>query len=131
MSALDEVVRQHEFIEAWLAGTAPRGGPGWRAFEESLDDRFVIVSPSGVVQPKSELVEGFEGAYGAMPGVQIEIRNGVSVYATDEIEVVRYEEWQLHAELGNQRVSTAVFVAEPSAPLGWAWLTLHESPLSA
>ena len=131
MTALDEVVRQHVFIEAWLAGTADRNGDGWQAFVDSLDDRFVIVSPSGATEEKVKLLEGFGSAFGAVPDLRIEIRNGVRMHRTNELEVVRYEEWQLHEEAGNQRISTAVFVAAPSAPLGSRWLTLHETWLPA
>ena len=61
--------------------------------------------------------------------MRIEIRNGTTVHASEAIEVVRYEEWQLHAERGNQRISTAVFAADDRTPLGWRWLTLHETAL--
>lgn len=128
-TALDEVIRQHVFIEAWLAGTADRSG--WQQFADVLDDRFVIVPPTGIAEPKPRLLERFEPAFGAAPGGKVEIRNGISVFRSDELEVVRYEEWQLHDERANQRVSTAVFVASEVAPLGWSWLTLHETALPA
>jgi hypothetical protein len=131
MGALDEVVRQHVFIEGWLAGTVDRGGDGWRTFADVLDDGFVIVPPSGVAEPKAQLLERFEPAYGAAPGVRLEIRNGTLVHSSAEIEVVRYEEWQIHETRGNQRVSTAVFAADEATPLGWRWLTLHETALPA
>lgn len=127
--ALDEVVRQHVFIEAWLAGTAERDGHGWQEFADVLDDGFVIVPPSGIAEPKERLLERFEPAFGAAPGARVEIRNGASVFRTDDLEVVRYEEWQLHHERGNQRVSTAVFARDDTMPLGWRWITLHETAL--
>ncbi len=46
---------------------------------------------------------------------------------TDELVVVHYEEWQSECERPNQRVSTAVFAPRDSAPLGWAWIALHET----
>ena len=63
------------------------------------------------------------------PGVLVEIRNGQTIHATADLEIVRYEEWQLHESRGNQRVSTAVFAADERMPLGWRWLTLHETAL--
>lgn len=127
-SAIDEVVRQHVFIEAWLAGTSVDPG-GWQTFADVLDDGFVIVPPSGIAEPKSKLLERFHPANGTMPGVRLEIRNGVSIHRTTDLEVVRYEEWQIHPERGNQRISTAVFRANAQTPLGWSWLTLHETAL--
>ena len=127
-SALDEVIRQHVFIEAWLAGTTDDEAE-WQQFADVLDDDFVIVPPSGRAEPKATLLERFHPARGVAPGIRVEIRNGSVVHATDDVQVVRYEEWQLHAERGNQRVSTAVFAADESMPLGWRWLTLHETSL--
>lgn len=129
-SALDEVIRQHVFIEAWLAGTTADEAE-WQEFAHVLDDDFVIVPPSGRAEPKAVLLERFHPARGAAPGIRVEIRNGSVVHATDDIQVVRYEEWQLHDERGNQRVSTAVFAADERMPLGWRWLTLHETALPA
>ncbi len=126
--AIDEVVRQHVFIEAWLAGSTSDPAE-WQQFADVLDDRFVIVPPSGVAEPKATLLERFHPANGVMPGVRLEIRNGISIHRTPDLEIVRYEEWQIHAERGNQRVSTAVFVANAATPLGWSWLTLHETAL--
>lgn len=128
--AIDEVIRQHVFIGAWLAGTTSDEAE-WQRFADVLDDRFVIVPPSGVAEPKTTLLERFHPANGVMPGVRLEIRNGASIYRTPELEVVRYEEWQIHPEGGNQRVSTGVFVGSADAPLGWSWLALHETALPA
>ena len=129
-SAIDEVVRQHVFIEAWLAGTTA-DAVEWQQFADVLDDRFVIIPSSGIAEAKAELLERFHPANGVMPGVRLEIRNGVSIHRTSDLAVVRYEEWQIHPERGNQRISTAVFLADDDTPLGWSWLTLHETALPA
>ncbi len=65
-----------------------------------------------------------------MPDVAIEIRNAAVLHQTDQLAVVRYEEWQIHPTDGNQRVSTVVLVADTVAPLGWSWLALHETGFS-
>ena len=129
-SAIDEVVRQHVFIEAWMSGAAV-DDDGWDTFARALADDFVIVPPSGVAEPKATLLDRFHPARNVAPGVVVEIRNAVHVLRTPDLEVVRYEEWQLHDERGNQRVSTAVFRADDAAPLGWSWVTLHETALPA
>jgi len=127
-SAIDEVVRQHVFIEAWMAGTTTDEAE-WQQFADVLDDEFVIVPPTGTAQSKPDLLERFHAARGVAPDVRVEIRNAQLVHVTDEVQVVRYEEWQLHDERGNQRVSLAVFAADPSMPCGWRWLALHETAL--
>lgn len=128
VNAIDEVVRQHVFIEAWLAGTTHDEGE-WQQFADVLDDEFVIVPPTGVAQPKLALLERFHAAHGAAPGGRVEIRNAELVHATADVQVVRYEEWQLHGTRGNQRVSLAVFAADAMMPCGWRWLALHETAL--
>jgi len=127
-NAIDEVVRQHVFIEAWLAGTTSDEA-GWQQFADVLDDEFVIVPPTGTAQSKPALLERFHAANGVAPGARVEIRNAQLVHVTDDVQVVRYEEWQLHDTRGNQRVSLAVFAADPAMPCGWRWLALHETAL--
>ncbi len=128
-SPIDEVERQHGFIEAWMAGQ-PVSDTGWQEFEQSLVDSFTIVGPEGREAGRADLLQGFSRARGAMPDVAIEIRNAAVLHQTDQLAVVRYEEWQIHPTDGNQRVSTVVLVADTVAPLGWSWLALHETGFS-
>ena len=94
---------------------------------EGTGDEFEIVTPDGETVAKPALVEGFAGAFGAAPGVKIEVKSARVLAATDELVVVHYEEWQSEGAPPNQRVSTAVFAPRESAPLGWAWIALHET----
>ena len=122
--AIAEVVRQHHVIEQWLSGT---DRADIDSFVAALADEFEIVTPDGETVRKPDLVEGFGAAFGAAPGVKIEVK-GVRVLAeAQELVVVHYEEWQTACERPNQRVSTAAFAPHDSAPLGWAWVALHET----
>ena len=123
-SAIDEVIRQHVVIEQWLSGA---DDAGFDTFVAALGDEFEIVTPDGETVSKAALVEGFAGAFGASPGLTIEVRDARAIVTSEEVVVVRYEEWQSACEHPNQRVSTAVFTPRDSAPLGWAWIALHES----
>jgi hypothetical protein len=122
--AIAEVVRQHHVIEQWLSGT---DRAGIDSFGAALADEFEIVTPDGETVTKPALVEGFGAAFGAAPGVKIEIRAARVIAETDALVVVHYEEWQSECAQPNQRVSTAVFGPRDSAPLGWAWVALHET----
>ena len=104
--AIDEVVRQHVVIEQWLSG-ADRAG--FDSFAAALGDEFEIVTPDGETVAKPALVEGFAGAFGAAPGVKIEVKSARVLAATDDLVVVHYEEWQSECARPNQRVSTVVF----------------------
>ena len=123
-SAIDEVVRQHVVIEQWLSGS---DRAAFDAFVAALGDEFAIVTPDGETVSKAALVDGFARAFGASPGLKIEVREARTIATSAQVVVVRYEEWQSMCEHPNQRVSTAVFTPRDSAPLGWAWIALHES----
>ena len=126
--AVQEVRRQHVMIEGWLRGD---DRSGWDSFVAALDDRFEIVAPDGKITAKPALLDGFKGAFGALPGLDLDIRNTTLVSLDDQFALVRYEEWQRHEGNTTTRVSSAVMQASPTAPLGWAWVALHETWLAA
>ncbi len=128
-SAIDEVRRLHVFIEQWLSG-GPVEEDGWQRFEDSLADQFEMVVPAGDIVSRAELLVEFSKAHGVASGVEIEIREAAILYSGGDLSVVRYEEWQLHESLSNQRVSTAVLGKDAAAPGGWSWLALHETSLA-
>ncbi len=125
-SPIDEVRRLHVFIEAWLSG-GDADEHGWQGFAAALADDFTIVTPAGATVARADLLAGFRAARGAMPNMTVEIRNASEVHEADGLVIIRYEEWQLHPTMANQRISTAVFTPAPDAPTGWSWLALHET----
>lgn len=128
-SALDEVQRLHVFFQNWLS-SADDNEAGWQGFSDALADGFEMVVPDGRRLTRIDLLASFGAARGTRPGVQIEIRDAVVLNESTDTATVRYEEWQLHEEFGNQRISTAVLRQSEVAPLGWVWLALHESWLA-
>jgi hypothetical protein len=81
-------------IEQWLSG-ADRAG--FDSFVAALADEFEIVTPDGETVRKPELVEGFGAAFGAAPGVKIEVRGARVLAETDELVVVHYEDGRSRA----------------------------------
>jgi hypothetical protein len=77
-SPLEEVVRLHTVIEAWLAG---RDGTDFAGFAGALAAGFSMVSPDGSAVDRAAVVEGFHQAFGAVPDIRIEIRNAAVVDA--------------------------------------------------
>ena len=122
--AIAEVVRQHVVIEQWLSGT---DSTGFDSFVAALGDEFEIVTPDGDTVAKPALVEGFASAFGGSPGLEIEVHDARLIAGSDELVVVRYEEWQSACARPNRRVSTAAFAPRDAAPLGWAWVALQET----
>lgn len=130
-SPIDEIVRQHEFIEAWLAGREDAPPESFAdGFVASLAADFSMVSPDGSVTDRTALLAGFHAARGAAPGLRIEIRAAAVVDSGADRATVRYEEWQFAPDSSNVRVSTALLAPDPAAPLGWAWRALHETWLT-
>lgn len=128
-TAIDEIVRQHVVIEAWLDG---RPDAQFASFETALGAGFSMVTPDGSVVERGRLLDGFGPAFGTIPGLRIEVRNAALVDSTNDRAVVRYEEWQFTtAGGGNRRVSTAILAPDPAGPIGWVWAALHETWLPA
>ncbi|MBN6056860.1 DUF4440 domain-containing protein, partial [Nonomuraea sp. RK-328] len=118
-----EVVRHHEVLGHWLAGTAPR-----EAFEEFAGAHapgFTLAAPDGRLLSRAEVLAEVEAMHGRVPGARIEIRHVTVVAASGSLVVAAYEEWQ-H---GEGRRSTVVFERGPSGRL--SWLRLHETMLGA
>ncbi|MEU6713657.1 DUF4440 domain-containing protein [Nonomuraea sp. NPDC046802] len=116
-----EVVRHHEVIERWLAGTMPRAS--FERFADAHAPGFTLAAPDGRLLSRAEVLEEVEAAYGRRPDARIEIRDVTVVAGAPGLIVARYEEWQ-H---GEGRRATAVL------ELGAArlrWLHLHETWLT-
>lgn len=116
-----EVVRHHEVIERWLAGTAPRASFG--RFAEAHAPGFTLAAPDGRLLSRAEVLAEVEAAYGRRPDARIEIRDVTVVAAAAGVVVARYEEWQ-HTE---GRRATVVLDHGPAGP---RWLHLHETWLT-
>lgn len=131
-SPIDEIIRQHVFIEAWLSGSddAPPESFAER-FDAALDPGFSMVSPDGSVTDRAALLDGFHRARGAVPGLRIEIRAATVVDTCADRSAVRYEEWQFEPDATSVRVSTALLAPDSRAPIGWSWRSLHETWLTA
>ncbi|NUW32960.1 DUF4440 domain-containing protein [Nonomuraea sp. SMC257] len=116
-----EVVRHHEVIGRWLAGTAP--GEAFEEFARAHAPSFTLAAPDGRLMSRAEVLAEVEAAHGRVPGARIEIRHVTVVAAAGSLVVAAYEEWQQ----GAGRRSTVVFERGPSDRL--SWLHLHETPL--
>ncbi|GAA3192573.1 hypothetical protein [Nonomuraea roseoviolacea] len=116
-----EVVRHHEVIGRWLAGTAPREAFG--EFAGAHAAGFALASPDGRLLSRAEVLAEVEALHGRVPGARIEIRHVTVVAAAGTLVVAAYEERQ-H---GEGRRSTVVFERGPSDRL--SWLHLHETRL--
>ncbi|MFI6706525.1 DUF4440 domain-containing protein [Nonomuraea sp. NPDC050478] len=113
-----EIVRHHQVIERWLAGTAARDE--FARFAGAHGPAFTMVTPDGRALARDRVLAEVEAAYGTVPGLVIEIRDIRVVAGEGSLVVASYEEWQG----GRGRRSSAVLRADDGAPV---WLRLHET----
>lgn len=116
----------HVFIESWLTGRVEKSKQEFRYFEDELDAEFIIIHPSGDLQTKPDITSGFWGAHGGQSkNFIVEIRNIKMRYASQDICIMNYEEWQTD-EKESVRISTVVFRKSKSNNK-ISWLHLHET----
>lgn len=124
-SFADEVERLHAFFDDWFAG---RGSRSIEEFSEALDDRFLLVAPTGTVYDRDAIIELVDAGRGA-GDAHIRIEKPTVRHA-GAVLVGTYEEHQRREGVSSARISTVVMVERASAPGGWAWIAVHETWLA-
>ena len=132
-----EIIDLHIFFEDWFRGNC--NGTN-RVFKKRLLSRmdidFYMISPNGESFYGEQYWPEMRKAHGSNPKFQISLRNFTrKLQIGRKTFVANYEEWQKNAKnskpANNGRVSTAVFVADSSAPNGVKWVHIHETWLPA
>jgi len=126
----DEVVQLHKFFEDWFNAALPPTEDSFRRFESVMAERFLIISPEGVLTERDELVDRLRQAHGiwrqnSRPG-RIWIENLQVRHTVGSQSMVLYEEWQEIDGVTRGRLSTAVLQRRESTPNGVEWLHVHE-----
>jgi len=125
-SVTDEIVRLHDFFQDWFNG---HGDRSLDEFADALDDEFFIVSPSGAVADKTQIVASVESHADSGP-MKIRIQN-VELRRTGERDlfVATYEEHQERQSGPVALISTVGLRTDASCPGGFRWLFVHETSL--
>lgn len=122
---IDEVLDLHRFIEAWLNGSLPKTKEVFSRFDCVLASDFMIVHPSGELDNRDQILEGFWSAYGTRDDLIIEIRNPAFRFSCQSFAVLTYEEWQM-GRTTSARFSTVIFrVSKECSEIKWRHL--HET----
>ncbi|MEM6792441.1 MAG: DUF4440 domain-containing protein [Acidobacteriota bacterium] len=128
-----EVEDLHRFFHDWFVGVLPDTEEAFERFATVMSEGFVIVSPSGNVTERADLLGRLRQAHGSAAaseggGIKIWIRNLKVRRTLDDLAVVTYEEWQQRGEeQATGRVSTALLRNAEGKPAGVEWLHLHET----
>ena len=124
-----EVENLHQFFHDWFVGDLPDTDDAFARLTGALAEDFHIISPSGNVTRRGDLLDNLRDAHGSgrESGVKIWIRGFQVRLVEGEMAVVSYEEWQERGSRKTGRVSTAVLERDPDAPGGVVWRHLHET----
>lgn len=132
-SVAKEIIDLHVFFEDWFRGNCNDSD---RVFKNrllsSMDIDFYIILPNGESYYGDQFWPEMRKSHGSNPNFKISLRNFVrKLQIGRKTFVANYEEWQKNAlnstPKNNGRVSTAVFVADSSAPNGVKWVHVHET----
>ncbi|WP_063035034.1 hypothetical protein [Nocardia grenadensis] len=124
--ARSEVERVHSLLAAWL-GT-PASPQVLDRFAATQDDDFSMVTVTGAIVRKTELLAGLHRARNSRPGLVIEVSDVDTVCASAGLSVVRFVEAHYVGDIGEYRRTTAVLRADPEGHR-YRWLTVHETAL--
>ena len=99
---LQETVRLHDFLKAWLVGALERTPEAFAAFETAPADPCSVVSPLGTRTEREALVVEFEGLHGVLAADRgrfaVRARNIRDEALFGDHAVLTYEEWHEHGE---------------------------------
>ncbi|MHA1538338.1 MAG: hypothetical protein ACTSUD_12335, partial [Alphaproteobacteria bacterium] len=122
------------FFVDWLSGALANTAQAFARCAGALAEDFVLIGPHGQATSRKILLGQLESAHGAHansdPAFAIRIEKPTLVHQWADQALFTYEEWQdgaRGAKGGTGRISTALFVRQPSAPTGVAWRHLHET----
>jgi len=103
------IISLHQYFEDWLGGKLINTLANTAYLENAFDKEFIMVLPTGVVQMRSEAVEGLKKAWGVLPGLKITISD-VQVLHDDASSILAvYKETQTIGNTKNVRTSSVVF----------------------
>ncbi|MEV3961885.1 hypothetical protein AB0M34_13460 [Nocardia sp. NPDC050193] len=119
-----EVERVHSLLAAWL-GT-PASPQVLDAFAAAQDTDFSMVTVTGAIVRKTELLAGLHRARNSRPGLVVEVSDVETVYASADLTVVRFVEEHRDGDLAEYRRTTAVLRADPDGNR-YRWRTVHET----
>ncbi|MGA6204181.1 DUF4440 domain-containing protein [Nocardia testacea] len=125
--ARPQVERLHSLLAAWL-GT-PASPQVLDAFADAQHDDFSMVTVTGAVVRKAELLAGLHRARNSRPGLVIEVSDIETVHTADDLAVVRFVEEHRDGDSREYRRTTAVLRADPD-PSRYRWLTVCETALA-
>jgi hypothetical protein len=128
-AARAEIDGLHRFFEDWFLGRCPKQPAAFARCADALAPTFVLIGPDGEERRRAGVLKGLRAAHGCHAGVAfaIRIRHARVRLFRPGVALATYEEWQRRAGRETARRSSALLASSRAAPLGVAWLHLHET----
>jgi hypothetical protein len=128
--AWQEVVALHAFFKTWLRES--ESVMDFSEVEVAIGKDFRLISPDGKIDEGSTVVSSIRDARGSRgPDFTIVVSDPFTVWAGDGAVLLEYTEQQYRDGRMTHRRSTALFLANPSAPRGVEWRHLQETWMEA
>lgn len=125
LDPVTEVVALHTDLAEWLGTDAPP--EVFDRFAAAQHADFSMVTATGEVVGRIDLLDGVHSARNAQPGLTIDVSDVEAITCSDNTVVVRFLEEHHASRARTCRRVTAILVAEDK---DWRWLSVHETLLA-
>lgn len=119
----EEIDQLHEFFEAYFSGAET----SLERAEAVLAPEFTIVGTDGVESDREGTLEMLSDGHAHTSDLTITTSDHRLVLRSEEVIVATYLEHHELSERHNHRLSTVIFVADPTTPNGLLWHHVHET----
>jgi hypothetical protein len=114
----------HQFFEDWMQGRIANTPENLQHLETVFADDFKIVTPTGALQNREQVIADIKNGWGAIPGIKIWIKDVLLLHEDTSTVVALYKEHQSLSRHLNTRTSTAVFKKQAGS---LSWFFVHET----
>jgi hypothetical protein len=127
MSPLAEKAKAEiESLHAHLVGLFTRRHRDLARCETAFAPGLSMITPDGSCFDRARILANLANA-SAAPDFQITIRDVQSIWESETAVLLRYIEEQYRDGETTRRLSSALFTADGTAPMGVVWRHLHET----
>jgi len=128
----NEIESIHNFFEQWLNGIIKPSKKNFLRIVKALATEFQLITPSGDLLSRDELLARFEKSYGTRKDNPMFIWTKGFTFKklNPNYMVVIYQEWRKISDVEKGRISTAIFRRNGLAPNKVEWIHLQETWLT-
>ncbi|MHA1557968.1 MAG: hypothetical protein ACTSPM_13675 [Candidatus Heimdallarchaeota archaeon] len=125
-----EVIDLHTFFAQWFSSEVENNDEVFSRVENALDKQFVLIVPTGELQPREKILQQIKAGYGSRKDDEKEYRlwvQNIQCRLTEgNLCLVTYEEWAEVEGKTTARLSSALFRKNEKAVNGVEWVHVHE-----